>query len=221
MGQGRKVYQLSIEEVKGILTAFAALMGIPATNMPQPDVMLMTINALIKNFGAMHEGEVKKAFEMAATGQLDIEEHYQSFSLKYICTVLNAYRVKVNNAMRFYENVRKEPTNQLEHKPEVDWTETLEDLKKNPNLPIPASMYDWMAKKGLVNHSKEEKQDAMMEAEIHYRQALHEKLMNGSARSQDKIEYEILKGEYTKKDPIHNRIANEAKKLLIKKYLNA
>lgn len=219
LGVGKKVNQLSIDEVKSILTAFAALMGIPAQNMPQPEVMLMTINALIRNFGAMHEGEIKKAFEMAATGQLETEEHYQSFSLKYICAVLNAYRVKVNQAMRHYEKVRVEPK-QIEYKGEVDWTETLEGLKQNPNGLIPAIMYDWMVQKGLINNTKEEKLAAMRQADIEYRQQIQTKINNGSAKNEDRSELEKLRSGYGRKDAIFNKIANEAKKLLIKKYLH-
>ena len=201
-----------------MFTVFAALMGIPAQNMPQKEVMVVTINALIRNFGAMHEDELKKAFEMAAIGQLDVPEHYQSFCLKHVSAVINAWRIKVNQAMRHYENVRVEPK-QLDYKPEVDWTDTLEGLKKNPNGLIPAMMFDWMVQKGLINPTKEEKMNAMRVADMEYRQTLQGRINTGSAKSEDRAELEKMRNGYGRKDAIYTKIANEAKKLLIRKYL--
>lgn len=220
LGVGKKLHELSIPTVKNILTAFAGLMGIPATNMPTEEVMIMTINAMIRNFGSMHEGEVKKAFEMAATGQLDVEGHYQSLSLKYICSVLNAFRIKVNQAVRFYENHRREELKQLDYKPEVDWSDTIEQIKKNPDIIFPASIFDWMVQKGMIHPTKEEKLEAMRYADMTYRQMLQTKISNGSAKSDDRRELEKMREGYGRKDAIYNKIANEAKKLLVKKYLS-
>ena len=44
--------------------------------------------------------ELKKAFELAIVGELNIEiEHYNSFDIKYICKILNTYRTRRRKAM--------------------------------------------------------------------------------------------------------------------------
>lgn len=225
LGQGRLINQLSLGEVKQILTAFAAIMGIPANNMPAEEVMMMTIQAIVTNFGAMHEGEVRKAFEMAATGQLDIEEHFQAFSLKYICNVLNAYRVKVNLAMRHFERTRQEPVSEP-FDGEVDWSETVAHLievakVQDPRtLIIPIQVYEWLDQKGMIHLTPEEKKAFMKKAESELRQELLEKLVDHKISGEEKQWNELLKtSSYKKGDRLHSRLANMAKRIIVREYL--
>ncbi len=227
LGQGRILNQLSLAEVKQILTAFAAIMGIPANNMPAEEVMMMTIQAMITNFGAMHEGEVRKAFEMAATGQLEIEEHFQAFSLKYICNVLNAYRVKVNLAMRHYERTRQEPES-VPFDGEVDWSDTVQHLievaksQDVKSLIIPIQVYQWLESKGKIKMTVDQKKDAMKMAESEMRQELLEKLVNNRITGEEKQWHELLKtSSYKKGDRLQLRLANMAKRIIVRQYLKS
>lgn len=225
VGQGRLINQLSLGEIKQILTAFAAIMGIPANNMPEEQVMLITIQAMVANFGSMHEGEIRKAFEMAATGQLDIEQHFNVFSLKYICNVLNAYRVKVNLAMRHYERTRREPET-VPFEGEVDWADTVSHLidvakTQDPKtLIIPVQIYEWLVQKGILKPTNDEKKDSMKRAEADMKQELLEKLMTHSLTGEERQWNELLKtSSYKKGDRLHDRLANMAKRILVRDYL--
>jgi hypothetical protein len=216
LGKGRRLNEISLQEAKGILTGFAALMGIPANNLPAEEIMMATIQGLVRNFGSMYEGEVRTAFEMAITGKVEVEGHYQSLSLKYICNVLNAYRVKVNSAMRYYDRHRIEPPHE---DLKADWSETLDDLAKDPNMIIPVAIYDWMIEKGIINPSKEEKVQGMKDAERKIREDLQALVTMGKASSDEVRDLEKIRGGYVKGDRIHHRVANEAKKILVKSYL--
>lgn len=225
VGQGRRINSLTLGEVKQTLTAFAAIMGIPANNMPAEEVMMMTIQAIVTNFGSMTEGEIRKAFEMAATGQLDIEQHYQSLSLKYICNVLNAYRIKVNMAMRHYERTRQEPES-MPFEGEVNWSETVGYLieqakKQDPStLIIPVQVYDWLIHTGEMNPSTEEKKMSMKRAEGEMKQQLLEKLMTHSLTGEERQWNEFLKtSSYKKGDRLQTRLANMAKRIIVRDYL--
>lgn len=57
--------------------------------------------------------EIKKAFELALVGELDVEiEHYNSFDLKYICKILNKYRARRSKAL--HAIARATPKEQVE-----------------------------------------------------------------------------------------------------------
>lgn len=225
LGKGRLVSQLSLVEVKQILTGFAAIMGIPASNMPPEEVMMMTIQAIVTNFGAMHEGEIRKAFEMAAIGQLEIEEHYQSLSLKYICNVLNAYRIKVNLAMRYYERVRKEPVSEP-HNGEVDWSDTVANLiqqakvKDLRTIVIPVFVYDWLIRQGIIALSNEQKKAYIKKAEHEIGEELMAKIMRRKSSDEEKKWYELLQtSSYKKGDVLHSKVVNKAKTIIVRDYI--
>lgn len=227
LGQGRQLNKLSLFDLKQSLTAFAAIMGIPANNMPSNEVMIVTIEALIRNFGAMHEGEVRKAFEMAATGQLEVEEHYQSFSLKYLCSVLNAYRVKVNITMRHYDRISKEPE-PIAFEGQVDWTDIVQHLieaskTQDPrSLIIPVQVYDWLVQNGSIVLTVEDKKNAMTSAENELKQELLDKLMSHTLTGQERQWNEMMKtSSYKKGDRLHDRLALMAKKIIVRKYLKS
>lgn len=227
LGEGRLISQLSLVEVKQILTAFAAIMGIPANNMPTEEVMIATIQALVRNFSNMREGEIRKAFEMAATGQLDTVEHFQNLSLKYICTVLNAYRVKVNMAMRHYERSRQEPQS-VPFEGEVDWSSTVNFLieastQQDPkSLIIPLDIYDWLISKGEIKPTADEKKACMKRAELELSHDLMNRMIAGKCSGEEKQWHELLKtSSYKKGDRLQTRLSLIAKRILVRDYLKS
>lgn len=227
LGEGRRLNEMSLKDVQQIVTAFAALIGVHATNMPTQEVMVVTIQALVRNFGSMYEGEVRKAFEMAATGHLEVEEHYQTLSLKYICSVLNAFRIRVNQEMRFVNNKHLEmPTEKFEG--EVDWSDTVKhliDVSKTQDpktLIIPIQIYDFLINRKLVTLTGEEKKKFMQKAESEFRQELQEKIIGNKADGEQRQWYELLKtSSYKKGDRLHETIAMKAKKIVVREYLKS
>ena len=218
---------MNLKDVQSIVTAFAALMGVHASNLPAPDVMLVTIQALVRNFGSMHEGEVRKAFEMAATGQLDVEEHYQTLSLKYLCSVLNAFRIRVNQEMRFYNQTKTDmPTEKFEG--EVDWSDTVKHLievskhQDAKTLIIPVQIYDFLINKKLGTLTGEAKTAYMVTAESEMRQEIQEKIISNKADGEQRQWYELLKtSSYKKGDRLHTSLAMKAKKIVVREYLKS
>lgn len=203
-----------------MLTWFAALSGIPATSLPSEEVMFAIIQGLIRNFGSMHEPEVRLAFEMAATDKLDVEGHYQTFSLKYLSSVLNAFRVHVNKSMTYHS--RRAMPEQPSISTQTDWSESIEYLKeevKKGNQPIiPVAVYDWMIEKEMINPSVEDKKIAMNKAHNQMKAELHSRIM-GKPSGSDREDWDQINKKYSKNDKIHSKVANEAKKILVFAYL--
>lgn len=53
--------------------------------------------------------DLRMAFELAIVGDLGVDiEHYHSFDLKYICSILNAYRIRRNRALSVLEKLKME-----------------------------------------------------------------------------------------------------------------
>ena len=164
---------------------------------------------------------------MAATGQLDIEEHYQTLSLKYLCSVLNAFRIRVNQEMRFYNNTKMDmPTEKFEG--EVDWTDTVKHLievskfQDPKTLIIPIQIYDFLIKRNLISLTGEEKKKFMQKAEAEMRQEIQEKIISNKADGEQRQWYELLKtSSYKKGDRLHDTIAMKAKKIVVREYLKS
>lgn len=69
--------------------------------------------------------EIRKAFELAIVGELDTDiEHYNSFDMKYICKILNAYRKRRTEALRNMKQAKPE-----EPEPEIT-PEQKEQIRK-------------------------------------------------------------------------------------------
>lgn len=53
--------------------------------------------------------DIQLAFELAIAGELEVSiEHYQSFDLKFICTILNSYRSRRNKALSALEKLKRQ-----------------------------------------------------------------------------------------------------------------
>ena len=223
--QGRRLSDIDNTEIKNVLTAFAALVGMPSTSLPTPEIMLVTIEAIKRNFGNMFEGEVRTAFEMASTGKLDAEDHYHSFSLKYICGVLNNYRIQVNKAVRFAESRRVEPQPSISNE-EVDWQSTIDFLVDQVkeqdvrSLIIPVAIYDWLIKTNKVTLTIDQKLSWLKKAEIELEGDIFEKTVSRDVTGEERQWSELLKtSSYKKGDRLHNKLTIIAKRLVVRDYL--
>lgn len=222
LGKGKRLHELTLQEVNQMLIWFSALIGIPANNLPQQEVMVAIMQGLVRNFGSMYEPEVRLAFEMAATDKLEVEGHFQTFSLKYIASVLNAFRVQVNKEMNFHTRRAVPTTKELPSTP-ADWSECLSYIKyeisQGRSPIIPATMYDWMVTQGMINPTKEEKIAAMNKAHNRMKAELHSRIMNKPSGT-DREEWQQINQKYSKNDPIYSKVSNEAKKVLVFLYLS-
>ncbi len=72
------------------------LVGIKGQNIPQSEDAYFLITQIKKSFGGNRLNELQFAFDLAVSGQLDIEEKevnaYQDFTFIYFSRVFNSYR---------------------------------------------------------------------------------------------------------------------------------
>lgn len=159
-----------LESIKGVKISEAAAValdqlfrrcmlkvGLRSQNLPSKEETLILHDHLIKHYGVHTIPEIDLAFELAITGQLDLNQSevtcYENFSCIYLSGVINAYRKWSSNTHKQHEKI--EPTERV-FTP-IDWREQTQNLlnqfyegKYKPRLTSP-EIYDTIVFDGLLN----------------------------------------------------------------------
>jgi hypothetical protein len=131
-----------------------ALTGIRANNMPNSDEKALLFMFLRRNFGGHTPNELKLAFEMAASGRLEVDaRHFENFSCEYVGRILTAFR---SWAKQMYvpkkEEVKELPAVQ------TDWGKVWEDYKERAktqdidSMVIIGPVIDWLDENDYFSH---------------------------------------------------------------------
>jgi hypothetical protein len=157
----------SIKGVKIINCATVALdqlfrrcmlkVGLRSQNLPNKEETTILHDHLRKNYGMHTIPEIDLAFELAITGQLDLDQKevvcYENFSCLYLSGIINSYR---NWASKIHRQIIKQP---IEEKifPSIDWREQVQLLLDQfiqgiykPRL-SPVEIYDTLVLDGFIN----------------------------------------------------------------------
>lgn len=99
-----------LDELGKIFMQIIGDMGIK--NLPSKATEQRIIYYIINYYKDFSLQEIRKAFELAIVEELTVDaEHFQSFDIKYICKILNAYRRRRAKA----KEILKQNTPQLEN----------------------------------------------------------------------------------------------------------
>ena len=221
--KGTQFKKFGIEESVKFLELMMVIIGIPPANYPSKNTQFVNVDLVLRNYGSMTDIEIRNAFEMAANGQLDIPEHYNNFSFKYFSTVINAWKQKVNEAMK--DEMKTDVIEQPKFIGEVDWSDTLEmiiEQSKEVNLNkiiIPTYLYDWMVRKGMINPTGEERKQMFEKIKLKTSEILANKYLNGFATNEDKAMLRNLNDGFDKNSAEHSYIVTESKKQFVINYI--
>lgn len=156
------------EELKQALRYAMLVVGLKAENFPEGSEKNILIAHVLRNYGNHTPSEIKLAFDMAITGQIECDPNcYQNFSCLYFSSIMSAYRKWAGQVHR-YEESRKKEIKELPAPPVPDqniiddaysvWL----DLKRFDLIPL--SSYEALERLGLISYTKEEKKHFMKEA---------------------------------------------------------
>jgi len=83
-----------MEPLRQALRYVMLLLGIRAKNLPVKEEKAVLLNYIITRYAGHTPDEIKLAFELALSGQLDIDDAncYENFSPAYFSKIMNAYR---------------------------------------------------------------------------------------------------------------------------------
>jgi len=176
----------------------------------------------------MSIGELKLAFELAFMDMLSVDiEHYNSFDIKYLTRILNAYRVYRNEKRkaidRKLEHDKPEPTPEEQAQHHRNFINRIVDAYekyKNDDVfevRITWLVYDFLLENNLLEISENQWNVFIEEAEkIYKRRLLNNKSnYNRRGRMQKLKNFEILRFQYPNE---LSKIRNIAKELALKAY---
>jgi len=130
-------------------------------NIPTQTELKFLIKYIQNNYGVFNLNEIGLAFEMAASGKIDCEKHFQNFSPAYFSSVMNAYRVKAAEIRRKIEPEETKETPYLKVTDE-EIIETVLDYWENSQVRriefINPKAYSILRKEGKINLSEDEKE---------------------------------------------------------------
>ena len=202
--QSSKILTSPVEDIKQALRYVMVKIGLRSANWPSEEEKIILIQHIQKNFGNHTIDEIRLAFDMAISGQLDLGASeiacYENFSCLYFSNVMNSYRrwakeeVKQIPMTKEIEDAKENLTDQTMR----DW---LESIKKQ-NLGIefmPVMIYDWLESTGEIKLTTEEKKSYMDRAREYFL-----KNLNNETRSVDEVKL-ILKN-LAKRIVIHDLI---------------
>lgn len=196
--------------------------------MPDSLAQKRMIHYLINYYQDLSFEEIVKAFELALVGKFEVNtEHYDSFDIKYLTRILNAYRVYRNELTR-----KLKPTLQIpEHKPtetekrnsRIQFFQHLEKtyqefLKTGKlNILVPWLVYNRLLNYNILHISEARWNQLMEQAGLKYQRRLQEP-KNLSQQVQFKLileTFEQAKHNY----PFElSRIRNIAKEIAVENY---
>lgn len=101
---------MSPDDLSQVLRWCMLKIGIRAQNLPTPEEGVILFEHLVRHYGNHSPEEIKQAFDLAITGQLDVDATtYESFDCRYISRILNAYRIWGQATYNQYQHVLELP----------------------------------------------------------------------------------------------------------------
>lgn len=135
--------------------------------LPLDDEIRLFVEYVAEHFYRLSLMEIDNAFNLATSGKLNIDaNHYQSFNVIYISSILNAYKDYIGKYILQYrkeleESLKVEPTEQERTQLMIEsvlegFDRFKEERKDNPFGWV---SYDFLSRLGVINISNEIKEE--------------------------------------------------------------
>lgn len=170
--EGREIRHkdTSDEEIKESLKYAMLLTGIRANNLPVDEEKMLLINFLKRNFGSHTCNEIRLAFDMAISGKLKVDARcFENFSCEYIARIMEAYRAWAKEEIKYAPKMEENKITGLIEDVEEDWSGIWQMMLSSPlealdKMFVPAYLYNWLEKQGIINLSASDKWHFVEEA---------------------------------------------------------
>jgi len=160
--KSKKIIDCSPKEIIEKLSIIYMMIGLRPQHFPTQieDQMLLTF--IKKHFGHKSIDELYLAFELAITGELEIDDVkvYDQFTLEYLMRIMNGYkRWLIIKSREIVDNIKPK---ELPIPPltEQDKLQEIEEWRKKDSINyklIPLYLYDWMFDYDYINLNDEDK----------------------------------------------------------------
>ena len=195
--------------------------------MPDPLAQKRMIHYLLSYYKDFSFEDIVKAFEVALIGKLQVNiEHYDSFDIKYLTRILNAYREYRNQTRKAKKPRKLKPHQPSEEEKRSSRIAFFKELAKtydiyqktgNLNLPIPWHVYNKILNYNLIQISENDWNHYLEQAVKAYKKRLNNpKTINQRNQFQSILQnFDKMKFNY----PFElSRIQNIAKEIALKDF---
>ena len=150
-----------------VLVKWAVLCGVKP--LPSDSEIRLFVEYVAEHFYRLSILDIDNAFNLATAGKLDAEpQHYQSFSVIYIATIINSYvKYKGKEIIRYREEAKRAQKKPLTEEDKLQLTinailDSHDTYKKEPYYnPFGYVSYDFLNNLGIIKISDEDKLDIL------------------------------------------------------------
>lgn len=223
----QKIKDATLEDIKQPLRYAMVKVGLRAQNFPTEEEKGILLAHVVQEFGANTLDEIRLAFDLLISEQLDLEDKericYENFSCAYLSLVMNSYRRWANNV--YEQHSPKYNPLQIEHKEDTSdkaMQEWFDSVKQNETRFefLPPMLYDWLEEKGKIKKSNKEKWD-YMRAAVNVRQAQLAKTFADDPKSLPKLQaFNDMKERMSFAPDEMGKLKDISKRLILKEYID-
>ncbi|MDB5200554.1 MAG: hypothetical protein JWO92_2517 [Chitinophagaceae bacterium] len=121
-----RIDKASTDAISQVLRRCMLKVGMRANNLPNNIESVVLYEHLINFYGGLKLEELKLAFDLATSGQIEVPDTFENFSCSYLSKVLNAYRTWASK--KYTDNLGIIEKPKLENKPSgIDWRESIQN----------------------------------------------------------------------------------------------
>jgi len=159
--RSKKIIDCTPKEIIEKLSLIYMLVGLRPQHFPtqQEDVLLITF--IKKHFARQGIDELYYAFELAITGELDIDDVkvYDQFTLEYLMRIMNSYKRHMIEKCKEIQTKIKPVEPEVPKLTDDDKRQEIDEwrirIKKDGRL-LPFYLYDWMKQLKIIDMEESE-----------------------------------------------------------------
>jgi hypothetical protein len=160
--KSKKIIDCTPKEIIEKLSLIYMVIGLRPQHFPTMIEDNMIITFIKKHFGHKRIDELYLAFELAITGELDVEDVkvYDQFTLEYLMRIMNGYKRWL--IIKSREIVEEQPVVEIDipRLTDEDKKNEIEDWKKKKDVNLkllPMYLFDWMYDYGYIDIDDDQK----------------------------------------------------------------
>lgn len=215
-----------LEQLGKIIYVIIGDLGIKT--LPDTATELRITHYLMNYYRDLTLPEIQTAFELAVIGELEANtEHFNSFDLKYICGVLNAFRkrkmIAYSNLNRNIDQLKKEISQEEKQKARNDFLKILikqyQKYCENQDMGILyyPHVYGVLKEFKLIQLTEEQIEKLMIRAKEKYKHSLQ---MSKNKEERKEFKAILEKFDYMTNTTEKQKIINIAKKLAVQDFFD-
>ena len=160
--KSKKIVDCTSREIIEKLSIIYMLIGLRPQHFPTQSEDVLILTFIKKHFGHKSIDELYLAFELAITGELDVEDIkvYDQFTLEYLMRIMNSYKRWLMIKAKERNEMMKPQMKELPPLTEQEKIDEIIEWKSKQTVHyklLPMYLFDWMNQYGYMNMTDKDK----------------------------------------------------------------